>query len=80
MRLTIDLVIECESEVMARSLGVALSPDNKSAPKDQSFSSSQEGRNLVFSISSPRASGCISSALSILSDSRLFQEVWSLAA
>ena len=44
------------------------------------FSSALEGARLRFTIASPRASSCISSALGILGDAKLFQEVWALTA
>jgi hypothetical protein len=80
MKLTLDLVLTCASAKEARSLEAALSPDNKSVPKDQTFSAELEGRNLRFLISSPRASSCISSALGILGDAKLFQEIWKLTS
>ena len=80
MILTLELTITCRSPEVAISLQTALSPDNKSVPKDQSFSSRTEGRKLCFVISSSKVSGCVSSALSLLMDSRLFEDVWSLTA
>jgi hypothetical protein len=80
MRLTLELVFVCGSREHALSLEAALSPDNKSVPKDQSFSSEVSGKELRFLISSPRPSSCISSALGLLSDADLFQEVWLLTA
>jgi hypothetical protein len=80
MKLTLDLVLTCASVKEARSLEAALSPDNKSVPKDQTFSAKLEGTNLRFMISSPRASSCISSALGILGDAKLFQEIWGLSS
>jgi hypothetical protein len=80
MNLTLELVFICATDEEARSLESALAPDNKSVPKDQTFSSELEGRSLRFRIDSPRASSCISSAIGILADARLFQEVWALTA
>ena len=80
MNLTLELVFKCGSAAEARSLEQALSPDNKSIPKDQTFSTNLEGKNLRFLISSPRAASCISSALGILGDAKLFQDVWMLTA
>lgn len=76
----LELTLECRSDLEARSLALALSPDNKGVPKDQSFVTTQEGRSLNFRVSSDRASGALSTALSILSDAKLFQEVWALAS
>jgi hypothetical protein len=80
MTLTVEITFECLGEREATSLEAALSPDNKSIPKDQRFSSERSGSVLRFKISSPRPASCISSALSLLSDARLFQEVWSAAS
>ena len=80
MTLTVEITFECLGEREAASLEAALSPDNKSIPKDQLFSSERSGSVLRFKMSSPRAAGCISSALSLLSDAKLFQEVWSAVA
>lgn len=80
MILTLELTIRCGSPEEAVSLQTALSPDNKSVPKDQSFSTRTDGRELSFLISSSKVSGCVSSALSILTDFGLFQDVWSLTA
>jgi hypothetical protein len=80
MKLALDLVIACGSPKEARSLEAALSPDNKSVPKDQTFSSELDGARLRFLISSPRASSCVSSALGILGDAKLFQEIWSISS
>lgn len=80
MKLTLELVIVCNTPKEAFSLQSVLAPDNKSVPKDQSFSSSTYGKNLRFLISSARVSGCLSSAASILTDAKLFQDVWSLTA
>ena len=80
MTLTVEITFECIGEREAASLEAALSPDNKSIPKDQRFSSERSGSVLTFRMSSPRAAGCISSALSLLSDAKLFQDVWSAIA
>jgi len=79
-RTSIDLRITCSSEAEARSLALALTPDNKSVPKDQEFATRNEGNVLVFSVSSTRAPGCFSTVLSILSDADLFQRVWGLTS
>lgn len=80
MKLTVELVITCDTPEEARSLQDVLAPDNKSVPKDQSFSSRADGEKLRFQIGSAKVSGCLSSAASILADTMLFQDVWSLTA
>ena len=76
MKLTLELTIQCASEDAARSLERVLAPDNKSVPKDQVLTKALDGDTLRFAISSTRASSCVSSALGILADAKLFAEVW----
>ena len=80
MTLTIEIEIECHVEREAASLEAALTPDNHPLPKGQRFSSTRDGTVLTFRITSDRDSSCISSAMSLLSDARLFDEVWSAAS
>jgi hypothetical protein len=80
MNLVIEIEFECLGEREAESLEAALSPDNHPLPRDQRFSSTRNGPLLSFKVVSGRPSSCISSALSLLSDARLFGEVWSLAS
>jgi len=80
MKSALELIFACVAEDEARALGAALGPDSNSVPRDQTFSSAVEGRYLRFRISSPRASSCIASALGILADAKLFQDVWTLTA
>jgi len=80
MKLTVELVFECAGEREATSLRSTLSPDNKSMPKDQRLTVEQTGRTLRFIIESPRPVAGLSSALSLLSDAKLFQEIWTIAS
>ena len=78
--LTVELVFDCAGEEEARSLRSTLSPDNKSLPKDQRMVVERSGRTLRFVIRSPRPVAGLTSALGLLSDAKLFQEVWALAS
>jgi len=80
MKLTVELVFTCSGEREARSLKATLSPDNKSVPRDQRLNVDLNGRTLRFVIESARPAAGLSSALSLLSDAKLFQEVWMLAS
>jgi hypothetical protein len=80
MMLTVEVIFECAGAKEASSLRATLSPDNKTVPKDQKLTVEQRGRNLRFVVESPRPAAGLSSALSLLSDARLFQEVWTLAS
>ncbi len=74
--MTIELSIECGDDAMAESLGEVLMPDNRYFPKDQRFEASTEGPVLRFKVSSPRARPALSTVTSIISDSRLFRDIW----
>ncbi len=80
MKLTVELIFVCAGEREARSLKATLSPDNKSVPRDQRLSVELSGRTLRFVIESARPAAGLSSALSLLSDAKLFQDVWTLAS
>ncbi len=74
-----EVVFECAGAREARSLATTLHADNRTIPKDQSLKVERERRRLTFVIESP-GPACIASALSLLSDASLFQEVWALAS
>lgn len=73
---SVALSIECADEATAKSLNEALMPDNRYFPKDQRFEASMTGSTLQFTVSSPRARPVISTVTSIISDARLFRDVW----
>jgi hypothetical protein len=76
MALTIELSIECRDEAVAEALNEALMPDNRYFPKDQRFDASRKGALARFSVASPRARPALSTVTSIVSDARLFRDVW----
>jgi hypothetical protein len=51
-------------------------PDNRYFPKDQSFQAEKEGSVIWFNVASPRARPVISTVASIISDARLFRDIW----
>ncbi len=61
---------------MAESLNEVLMPDNRYFPKDQEFEASTEGPVLRFKVSSPRARPVVGTVSSIISDARLFRDIW----
>ncbi len=69
-------MIECADEAVADALNQALMPDNRYFPKDQRFRASKEGSTIRFEVDSPRARPVISTVSSIISDARLFRDVW----
>jgi hypothetical protein len=74
--LTIELLIECGDETVASALNEALMPDNRYFPKDQRFEASKDGSLLRFDIGSPRARPALGTVSSIISDAKLFGDVW----
>jgi hypothetical protein len=74
--LTIELLIECSDETVATALNEALMPDNRYFPKDQLFQASKKGPVLRFNVGSPRARPALSTVASIISDAKLFGDVW----
>jgi hypothetical protein len=72
----VELVIECGDSLVASALSDALVPDNRYFPKDQEFSSSIKGPSLSFVVGSPRARQALSTVGSIVSDAKLFSDVW----
>jgi hypothetical protein len=74
--LTIELLIECVDETVAKALNEALMPDNRYFPKDQRFKASKEGSFIRFNVESPRPRPALSTVASIMSDARLFRDVW----
>jgi hypothetical protein len=74
--LTIELSIECRDETVATALNEALMPDNRYFPKDQRFQASKESPFIRFKVGSPRARPALSTVSSIISDAKLFRDVW----
>jgi len=73
---SVELLIECEDEEIAAALNEVLMPDNRYFPKDQRFKASREGTVIRFDVESPRARPVLSTLASIVSDARLFRDVW----
>jgi hypothetical protein len=51
-------------------------PDNRYFPKDQRFRASRDGPTIRFEVESPRGRPAISTVASIVSDAKLFRDVW----
>ena len=75
----IELSIECGDGRVAAALSQALMPDNRYFPKDQRFQASKEGPIVRFNVASPRARPAFSTVASIVSDARLFRDIWLFA-
>ena len=74
--ITIELSIDCSDEAAANALNEALMPDNRHFPRDQRFEASKDGSLIRFTVSSPRARPALSTVSSILSDAKLFRDIW----
>ena len=74
--ISIELLIECEDEDVAAALDAALAPDNRYFPKDELFEASRDGPLIRFSVVCPRIRPALSTTTSIISDARLFRDVW----
>jgi hypothetical protein len=74
--LSIELLIECADEAVAKALNEALMPDNRYFPKDQRFKASKQGPIVRFDVESPRPRPALSTVASIISDARLFGDMW----
>jgi transcription factor Pcc1 len=80
MILSVELEFECRGEREAASLEAVLRPDNHPLPRGQRITTTRDGGSLRITVTSSRAANCVSSVLSLLSDARLFAQVWSLAS
>jgi hypothetical protein len=74
--MTVELLIECRDAAIASALEDVLMPDNRYFPKDQRFKSSKDGPLIRFTVESPRARPALSTVSSIISDTKLFGDVW----
>jgi len=74
-----QVTIRCYGQFLARKLGEILAPDNVGIPKEQHFRVSRERESLVYTFESGTLASLFSTAISILRDAALFQEVWLLS-
>lgn len=62
-----------------RALSAVLAPDNGGIPRGLRLTSTEEGRTVRFDIESGSPAAALSTALSLLRDIALFDEVWLLS-
>lgn len=74
--MSLALSIECRDEEVAAALNEALMPDNRYFPKDQTFRATKAGPVLRFEVGSPRVRPALTTVASIISDAKLFGDVW----
>lgn len=78
MKTTAKVNFACSSVEAARGLHRVLTPDNEGAPRGLSLSQSIRGAQVEFDLSSESPATAVSTALGILRDVSLFQEIWLL--
>lgn len=79
MKTRVVLSIRCSAEAARDKLESVLLPDNVGGPTGMRFSMRGAGRSLKFVMSSETASTAMSTAVALLRDVSLFQEVWLLS-
>ena len=78
MNATVKLTITCSNSSVCGQLLSVLTPDNEGAPRGMSLKMEARNEVLQFRISS-EPSVAVLTAIAILQDVRLFQEVWLLS-
>jgi hypothetical protein len=73
------LALTCADEEVRKSLASVLAPDNEGAPRSLSLSVGGKGHTLELDVKSASPSTAISTALALLRDVALFEEVWLLS-
>ena len=79
MRTTIRLLIKCADVHVRRQLVSVLTPDNDGAPRGMTLRMGARKGTLEFHVASDSLSGAVSTAIAVLRDVLLFQEVWLLS-
>jgi len=79
MRTTIRLSIRCTNVRVRRQLVSVLTPDNDGTPRGMTLRMRARNEILEFQIESDSPSGAVSTAIAVLRDVLLFQEVWLLS-
>ncbi|MDE1853105.1 MAG: hypothetical protein KGI38_05065 [Thaumarchaeota archaeon] len=79
MKTTVQLMVGCSDATVRKKLASVLTPDNEGAPQGMKLSMAGAGRGLEFKIESGSPTSVLSTALAILRDVALFQEVWLLS-
>ncbi len=73
------LTLACVDSGARRSLQSVLSPDNEGGPRSLRLKVTGAGRTLKFEVGADTPQTAVSTALAILRDVRLFEEVWLLS-
>jgi hypothetical protein len=79
MRTTIRLSIRCADVNVCRQLVSVLTPDNEGIPRGMTLKMGARKETIEYRIASISPSGAVSTAMAVLRDVLLFQEVWLLS-
>ncbi|HEV2138637.1 MAG TPA: hypothetical protein VGR53_07320 [Nitrososphaerales archaeon] len=79
MTVSVQLTFTCKDAEARRRLQSVLSPDNEGGPKSLKLLATGVGSALRFRVEADSPQTAVSTALSILRDVRLFEEVWLLS-
>ncbi len=79
MRTGVSLSVTCVNRRVRDQLQSVLAPDNVGGPEGMRFSMNGEGVFLKFLVRSETPATSLSTAISLLKDISLFQEVWLLS-
>jgi hypothetical protein len=79
MKVRFTLQIRCAGPAECKALEGVLTPDGKVVPKGLRLTASRTGGTLAFSGGSESPSTALSTAVSLLWDVALFNEVWLLS-
>ncbi|HEY6283571.1 MAG TPA: hypothetical protein VIW22_06570 [Nitrososphaerales archaeon] len=79
MKVSLQLTLTCKDAEARRRLQSVLSPDNEGGPRSLRLSAAGVGSKLKFRVEADSPQTAVSTALSILRDVRLFEEVWLLS-
>jgi hypothetical protein len=75
----VKLRFRCISSDVGKQLGSVLAPDNAAAPRGLVLSMSSMGNTVSFQMGSDSPSTALSTAMAILRDVSLFEQVWLLS-
>jgi hypothetical protein len=79
LKTQVELRVGCRDDLTVKSLASVLAPDNEGAPRGMKLVSAVEADGLKFTVDSDSASSSLSTALAVLRDATLFEEVWLLS-
>ena len=79
MKARTTLSIRCRDREACKLLAEVMAPDNEGAPKGMSLKMRSNDGNLEFHFDSDSPQGALTTAIAILRDANLSQEVWLLS-